>query len=137
MRRDAGRHPDGNAFWPVDKQVGDFHRQYGRLLFVFIKIRDKIHHVFIQIRQKRFLCYFFQPRFRITHCRCAVPFDIPEISMAIHQRHAFFKFLCHHHQCIIYGTVSMGMVFSHSVAHDTGTLPVRPVITDTQFIHIV
>ena len=33
--------------------------------------------------------------------------------------------------------VSVGMVLTHSVAYDTGTLSIGPVVADPQLIHIV
>ena len=57
--------------------------------------------------------------------------------MAVDQRHPFFKFLGHHHQGFIDGTVPVGMIFTHGVTYNTGAFPVRPVIADAQFMHII
>ena len=57
--------------------------------------------------------------------------------MSVYKDLTFFKILCHDYKCIIDRTVSMRMVFTHGISDNTGTLPVRLIITDPQLIHIV
>ena len=57
--------------------------------------------------------------------------------MTIDQRHAFFEILAHDYQCLIDGTVAVGVIFTHGITYDTGTFTVGAVIADPQFVHIV
>ena len=55
MGRNTGCHTHGNAFGTIDQQIRHLYRKHFRFLFGLIKIRDKIHHIFIQICQIAFL----------------------------------------------------------------------------------
>ena len=57
--------------------------------------------------------------------------------MTVYQSLSLLKVLCHNHQGIIDGTVAMWMIFTHGITYDTGAFSIRPVIADTQFIHII
>ncbi len=135
--RNTGDHAYGNAFCAVNQYIWHFHRQHQRFFFRLVKIRDKVHHIFIQIRQICLLRNFFQPCFRITHGGGAVSFNGAKISMAVHQRQALLKVLGQNHQRFINRAVAVGMIFTHRIAHNTGALAVRPVITDPQLVHVI
>ncbi len=83
MRRNVGRHTYGNTFGAVHQKVGDFYRQNLRLFFRFVKVRNKIHHILVQIRKECFLGNFLQSGFRITHGSGAVAFDVAEVAVAV------------------------------------------------------
>ena len=57
--------------------------------------------------------------------------------MAVNKGKAFFKLLGHDYQRIVDRTVPVGMVFTHGIPYDTGAFPVRFVIFDSQFMHII
>ncbi len=137
MGRGAGSHTYGDTLGTVYQEVRNLHRKYRGLLFRLVKVWHKVHHIFVEIPQKRFLRHLLQTRLSITHGSGAVTFDIAEIAVAIYKGHPFLEILAHDHQCVVDGTVSMGVVFTHGISHDTGALPVRPVIANAQFMHIV
>ena len=137
MGRNAGSHADGNSFRTVYQKVGNPDRQDLRFLLCLIKIRYKIHHIFIQISEEHFLGQFFQTCFRVSHGSRAISLDGSEVSVSVHQSLSFFEILCHNDKRLIDGAVAVGMVFTHGISHDSGTFPVRAVITDPQLIHIV
>ena len=137
MGRNAGRHTYRDSLRTVDEQIRNLHRQHARLLLRGVKVGQKIHHVLVQIGQKRLLCDLLQPGFRVTHGRGAVPFDIAEVAVPVDQGQSLLEVLGHDHQRLIDRTVSVRMIFTHGIAHDTRRLTVGPVIADAKLIHIV
>ena len=137
MGRNAGCHTYGNTFGSVYQQIGDFSRKYGGFFFCLIKVGDKIHHIFIQIGKKCFLGNFLKTGFRITHGRSTVTFDVAEVAVTVDQGLAFFEILSHDNQCIVNGTVTVGMIFTHGITHNTSTFSVRLIITNAQLMHII
>ena len=137
MGRDAGRHTYGDPLGTVYQKIGNLHRQNRRLLLRLVEIGDEIHHILIQISQKCLLGHPGKPGLRISHGSGAVSLDVAEIAVAVYQGQSFFEILGHDYQRIVYGRVSMGMIFTHGITHNTGAFPVRPVITDAQLIHII
>ena len=135
MRRNTRRHADGDTLGAVDEQVRNPHRKYLRLLLRLIKIRTKIHHILIQIRQIHILGKLLQLRLRVTHGGGAVSLDGTKVSVAVHQRHPLLKLLLHDHQRFIDGAVSVGMIFTHGITHDSRGLSVRPVRPQPQLFH--
>ena len=120
MGRDIGRHTHGNSLCPVDQKVGNPHRQDLRLLLCLIKIGTEIHHILVHVGKVDLLGKLLQLGLGITHSRSPVPLDGAKIPMAIHQGHTLLKLLFHHHQGLIDGAVSVGVIFTHGVADNTG-----------------
>ena len=134
---DAGRHSDCNPFRPVDQKIGYPHRKHLRLLLRLVKVGHEVHDVLVQIGKIRLLGDLGQARLCITHGCSAVPFYGSEVSVPVYKDHSFFEFLGHDDQGFIDGTVSVGVVFTHGIPHDTGAFPIGPVIPDTQLVHVV
>ena len=137
MGRDAGGHAHRDPLRAVDQQVGDAHGEHAGFPFSFVKVGQKIHHVFVQVRQVDFLGDPHQPGFGVAHGRRSVPLDGAEVPVAVHQGLAPLELLGHDHQGFVDGAVSVGMVFTHGVADDTRAFPVWTVVADAQFVHIV
>ena len=137
MRRNTGCHTDSNTFRTIHQNIRDLDRQYDRLFFRFIEVWHKIHNIFIQILQKCDLCDLLEPCFRITHGRSTVSFDGTEVTVPVYQRKTFFEILCHDNKCIVNGTVSVWMVFTHSISDNTGRFTIWLVIPDPKLLHIV
>ena len=57
--------------------------------------------------------------------------------MPVYERHSFLKDLGHDDQRLIDGTVSVGMIFTHRIADNTGRLSVGLVGTEAQLAHII
>ena len=128
--RDVGGHSYGDARSTVNQQVGIAGGQDNRFFFRFIEVWLEVHRIFIDIRQ-HLHGNFGEAGFRITHGRRAVPVFGTEVSVAVHQRITGIPFLCHIHQGAVNGTVSVRMIFTHRIAHDTGAFSmrlIRPVI---------
>ena len=57
--------------------------------------------------------------------------------MAVHKSLSFFKLLGHHNKRLINRTVAVRVVFTHGIAYDTGAFSIRPVVADSQLIHVI
>ena len=137
MGRSTCSHSDRYTLGSVDQEIGDADRKNQGFFFGFIEIRPEIRHILVQIGQKGLFGDLLQPGFGVTHGSGTITFYIAEIPMAVYQGQSLFKLLRHHDQRVIDGTVAMGMIFTHCVAHDAGALSVRTVRPDPEFIHIV
>ena len=137
MRRDAGRHTDSNALCAVDQQMGDSCRKNTRFFLCLIKVWNKIHDIFVQIRQQYIFTDLLKSRLRISHGSSSISFDRTKVTMSVDKRQPFFEILAHNNQCLIDGAVSMRMIFTHGIANDTGTFSVRAITSDAKLMHIV
>ena len=137
MRGNAGSHTYRDAVRAVYQDIGDFYRKYGRLFLCLVEVGDKVHHIFIQVAQKDFLGQLLQAGLRISHGGRAVALDGTEIPVAVYKGLSFFEILGHYHKGFVNGTVAVGVVFTHGIAHDTGAFSIRPVISYPQLIHII
>ena len=137
MRGNAGGHAYGDTFGTINQQVRNLYRQYGRLFFRFIEVRNKVYHILVQICQESFLGHFLQSCLGITHGCGTISFNVAEVTMAVDQGHALFEILAHDYQCLIDGTVTVRVIFSHRIPNDTGTFSIWFIITDTKLVHII
>ena len=134
MGRYIRSHSDSNTGSTVHKQIRITAGKYSRLFLRIIEVRNEIHSIFVNICQKLH-GNFAQPCLRITHGCRTVSVHGTEVTMTIDKRISGRPFLCHIDQCTINGTVTMGMIFTHSITDDTGTLSVWLVRTIVQFNH--
>ena len=137
MGRNTGSHSHRDAFCPVDQQIRYLCRQHLGLLLRLVKVRNEIHHILVQIRQIGLLGNLLQTGLRISHGRRPVSLDGAKVSVAFHQRQPLLEILGHDHQSLVDGTVPVGMIFTHGVAHDPGGFSEGPVVADPQLVHIV
>ena len=132
--RDVRRHSHGDACGAVHQQVRITGGKHGGLLLGLVEVRDEIYGVFIDVRQ-HLHGNLAQAGLGITHGRRPVPVLGSEVSMAVHQRIAGRPVLGHIDQGSVDGAVSMGVVFTHGIADDTGAFSVRLIRTVVQLDH--
>ena len=135
MGRYIGHHTYRYTVSTIYQKIGHSYGKYLRLIFRSVKIRYKIHHIFIKIRQEHFLGKFFQLGFGISHGSGTVSLYGSEIAMTIHKCHTFFKILGHNYKSLINGTVPVRMILTHGITNNTRGLPVRFVRIQSQLIH--
>ena len=134
MRRNIGGHTHRNSRGSIYQQIGEAGGKHGRLLLRLVKVGNKVHGVFINIRQHlhRDLA---EPGLRITHGGGSVSVHRTEISVAVHKGISGRPLLGHIYQRSVDGAVSMGMIFTHCITHDTGAFSVGFVRSIIQFYH--
>jgi hypothetical protein len=134
VRRDVGRHADGDAARAVDQQVREPRRQDGRFMFGAVIIVLEIDSFLVDVFQQ-FVRDLFQTRFRVAHRRGRIAVDGAEIALSVDQRHAQRPVLRHAHHGVIDRGVAMRVIFTHDVADDAGRFHVFAVPVETAFMH--
>ncbi len=84
MRRNIGRHPDGNAGRAVAEQVGEFCRKNGRLCLRLVVVGDQIDGSLSRSSISAIEAVG-QARFGITHRSWRIAVDRTEVSLSIDQ----------------------------------------------------
>jgi hypothetical protein len=134
VRWDIGSHAYGNAGRPVDQKAGRFGWQYGRFLKRSIVVFDEVDCILVDIGQV-FLGQFGHTNFGITHGRGRIAVDGSKVTLAVHQEIPHGKILGHTHHGVIYGLVSMGMVFTYNVTNHAGGFFIGFVVVIAQVPH--
>ncbi len=120
MRRNAGRHADGDAACTICQQIGE---QTGHNLGLFVftivgwaKVRcvliKPVHELNGRARQT---CFGISIRRRI------IAVDVAKVALPVNQRIPQRKSLREPDHCLINGLVAMRMIFTDNIADNTGT----------------
>ena len=111
VRRDIGRHADGDAVAAVDQKVREARRQHGRLHARIVEGGIVVYRLFIEVAQhlRRQLRH---PRFRIAH-RCGrVAVYRAEVAVAVYQGEVDGEVLRQAHEGVVHGGVAVRVVFT-------------------------
>ena len=124
MRRNIGGHTYGNALSPIYHKIGKSGGKNTGFFFRLIKVRNKIHSIFIDIG-----ChlhgYFGKSCLCVTHGGGTVTVYGPKVSMPVYQRITGGPFLGQINQGTVYRGITVWVIFTHGITYDTGTLSVR------------
>ena len=121
VRRDRGRHADGDAGRAVGQQVGKRAGQHDRLALLAIIGRAEIDRVLVDAGQQR-ARDLGQPRLGVAHGRGVIAVDVAEIALPFHQRIARGEILRQPHQRVVHRDVAVRVVLADHVADDAGAL---------------
>ena len=135
--RRIGSHADRDTLRPVDQEIGDLDRQDRGLLLVLIEVGHEVDDILVQVCKECFFRHFLQSRLRIPHRSGSVSFDIAEVAVAVDQGQSLLEVLGHDDQRLVDRAVTVGVIFTHRIADDTGALSERPVGPDSKLVHIV
>ena len=136
VRRDVGRHADGDAAGAVDQEIGKARRQHHRLALGIVVIGLEVDGVLVEVLDQR-PGHAVKPHFGVTHGRRRIAVDRAEIALPVDQRQAHGKILRHAHQRVVDRLVAVRMVFADHVADDAGRLAVRLVPLVAVLVHRV
>ena len=136
MRRDAGRHSDGNARCAVGEQVRKAGGKDDGLAVLTVIGRPEIDGILVDPVQHR-LRHCRQPAFGVPHCGRIIAVDIAEIPLPVDQRIALGKILCETHQRVIDRQLSMGMELADHIADDAGAFLVPGGGVQAKLVHRV
>ena len=134
VRRDIGCHTYGDTRSTIDEQLRELGRQYRRFLQGLIIVGHKIHGFLVDILQHE-LGNLGHADFRITHSSRRVTIDRTEVAVAVSQHIAHGEILRHADDGIIYGTVTMRVIFTQNFADDTRRLLVGLAGPHAGFLH--
>ena len=114
VRRDVGRHADGDAAGAVDQQVGEARRQDTRLAARRVVVVLEIDGVLVDVLEQ-LVRHLGEARLGVAHRRRRIAVDRAEIALPVDQRHAHRPVLRHAHQRVVDRGVAVRMVFTHHV----------------------
>ena len=106
MRRDVGRHADGDAGAAVEQQVRQARRQHLRLLRRGVVVRLEIDGVLVDVGE-HLVGDRGQARFGVAHRRRAVAVDRAEVALTIDERVAQVEVLRHADERVVDGGVAV------------------------------
>ena len=134
VRRNIGRHADGDAVGAVDQQVGELRRQNQRFFFGFVVVRLEIDGVLVDVFQQQG-GGLGEADLRITHRRRVIAVHGAEIALPVDQGQAHGEALRHAHHGVVDRGVAVRVVFTHDVADDAGGFAVGLVRGVAGLVH--
>ena len=134
VRRNIGRHADGDTGRAVDQQVRNPRRQYRRLELLAVVVGREIDSFLVDVGQ-HLGGDLLQPAFGVAVCRRRVAVDRAEVALAVDQRIAQRKILHHPDQRLVGGAVAVRMIFAEHVTDDARAFDVGPVPDGVRFVH--
>ncbi len=136
VRRDVGRHADGDARRPVDQQVGQLRRQDRGLLLrpvvVVLEVDGVLVDVGEQLRGDR-----REARLRVAHRGRRVPVDRAEVALAVDERVAHREVLGEPDERVVQRDVAVRVVLAHHLADDGRALAVGARRAEPHLAHRV
>ena len=117
VRRNLGGHADRDAGGAVEQHERQARGQQLRLFEGAVVVGDEIHRAAIDLGQQQFGDRG-QAAFGVAHCRggVAVAVHRAEVALAVDQRIAQRKVLCHPHHGVVHRGVAVGMVLTDHIA---------------------
>ena len=134
VRRDVGRHADGDAARAVDQKIGESGRQDLGFLDGFVVVRLEIDGSLVDVVEQR-MRDLGQARFGVAHGRRAIAVHRAEVALAVDERQAHREILGHAHHGVVDRRVAVRVVFAHDVADDARRLAERLVEVVAAFLH--
>ena len=134
MRGDGGGHTDRDTAGTIDQKVREMAGQDRGLLQGTVEVRDEVDRVLVQVGE-HLHGDLTQTCLGITHGRLLVTIDRTEVAVSIDQHVAHVEVLRQMDHGVVNGRVTMGMIFTHGIAHDTRRLTVRLVRAQVQLAH--
>ena len=134
VRRNVRGQADRDARSAVDQKIGKPAGQQHGFFLRIIEIELEIHSILFDVAQ-HFNGKGSHARLGVAHGGRAIAVHGAEIAVPIHQRRAHHKGLRKAHQCVVYRSVAVRMVFAQAIAHDARALAVRLIRRKAQFLH--
>ena len=134
MGRHIGGQAHGDASRTVDEQIGNLGGKDAGFMLRLVVVGDEVDGLFIQVRQQ-FVGDARHAHLGVTHRRRRITVHRTEVALPVHQHVAQRERLGHAHNGVINRGITMGMVLTHDVTHDTGRLLVGLVPVVTALVH--
>ena len=134
VRRDVGRHADGDAAGAVDQQIGKLRRQHDRLALAAVIVRLEIDRVLLEVVEQRH-GRAREPDLGVALGRRRIAVDRAEIALPVDQRQAHGEFLRQAHQRVVDRLIAVRVVLTHRVAGDARRFVVGAVRRVVVLVH--
>ena len=134
VRRNAGRHADGDALAAVDQQIGDARGQNLGFVFAVVVVGAEFDRVLVDILQQHG-GDLGQTGLGVPHGRRRIVVHRAEIALAFDQRVAHGKRLGHANQGIVDGRVAVGVVLTEDFTDNLCALARGAVVRQPHLAH--
>ena len=134
VRRNLGRHADGDAIRAVDDEVGNSRRQHHRLDRGVIEVGDKVDRVLVDVGQQLF-GNFGEARLGVPVGCWRVAIHRTKIALSIDQRIAQTPGLRQAHHRVVDSGIAVRMVLLQTLAHYAGALHVLAIVQHAHVVH--
>jgi hypothetical protein len=134
VRRDVGRHADGDARGAVDEEVGELGGQDQRLGLAAVVVRPEIHRFLVEIGEQ-LVRDLRHADLGVAHGRGVVAVHRAEIALAVDQGITQAEVLRHAHDRVVHRGIAVRMVLADHVADDARRLLVRLVPVVRKLVH--
>ena len=134
VRRDIGRHANGDARRAIDQHIGRHGRQDGGLAQRSVKVVDEINRLLVDVNQQ-LAPDIGHPRFRIAHGGRAVAINAAEVALPVYEHVAHREVLRHSNHGVVNGAVAVWMVLAQHFAHDSRAFLVPAARVHTHIVH--
>ncbi len=134
VRRNVGRHADGDAAGAVDEEIWIAGRQNLRFKRRVVVIRLIIDGVLVDVLGQR-LRRLGQPRLGVPHGRRPVAVHRAKVALALNQRQTHGEALRHADERVVDRLVAVRMIFAHHVTDDARGFAERLVGAVAALVH--
>ncbi len=136
VRRDVGRHADGDTRRAVDEEVGKPRGQDSGFLQPVVEIRRECNRALVDVLQHRDRASR-EARLGVAIRRRAVPIHRAEVPLTVDQRIPQREVLHHADEGVVHGRVAVRVVLAEHVADHRRALLVRTIRLQAQLVHRV
>ncbi len=136
VRRDVGRHADGDPGGAVDEQVREARGQDERLGRGLVVVGTEVDGLRLDVAE-HLLGEALEAGLGVAHRRRRVVVDRAEVALAVDERVAQGELLRHPHERVVDRLVAVRVVLAHHLADDEGGLAVGPVRLQAEVVHRV
>ena len=126
VRRNVGRHADGDAGRAVDQQVRQARRQHDGLGLRAVVVRAVMHRVLLDLGEQ-LVADAREAALGVAHRRGRIAVERSEVARSVDERVAQRERLRHAHERLVNGRVAVRMEAAHHVADDLRALAVLGV----------
>ena len=134
--RHVGGHTYGNTRSTIDQEVRYARRHHCRLLSRVVEVIAHIHRLLVEVLHHR-LAQQAEACLGVSHrCRRVAVYGA-EVAVAVHQHLTHIPWLGQAHQSAIHRAVTVGMILTEHLTHDTGALLVRAVMRIANAQHTI
>ncbi len=136
VRRDVGRHADGDSATSVNDEVGDAGGKDGGLLRRLVVVEGEVDGVGVDVGE-HLTGDAGESGLGVTHGGGWVAVDGAEVSLAVYEGVAQGEGLREADHGVVDRGVAVGMVVTHDVSDDLGGLGVLLVVLESHLLHAV
>jgi hypothetical protein len=136
VRRDVGRHADGDTASTVDDEVGDARRENRGLEGGFVVVGSEVDGVGVDVSE-HLTGDAGEARLGVPHGGRWVAIDGAEVALAVYEGVAERERLRQADHGVVNGRIAVGVVVTHDVADDLGRLGVFLVELEAHLLHSI